>query len=621
MAGIFRHAPWHRRHVRRRVVPYGEGASGVVAPAGGAPTVTAFLDDGTGTFPHDVTAFLRLDQTVTISRGREDEFSATNPGRLDCVFDNSSGLFTHGSATYDIAVNQKIRVKVNGQNRFTGFVQSWPVSWQGGPGRVALARVSATDQWARLSRWDMRSLIEEEVLAVGADAYYTLGDPTGSTQAADSSGNATPAAALAGSGTAVVFGNATGPTTDGLTAAEFANGQYLATPYFLGATLNLRATVKLNGLPASSATVVELDNPSAIPGEYVPIIRIDSSGVVNADGLTGPNINDGGTHDVVLIANSSTLVDSHLYVDGVLQASAVLGTFGIDDTARLVIGESLTGVVSHVAAGFDDLTAAQVSNQYKAVNGHTSSSEYMTRIAVLTGTTVGTLDAGLTTPYAGSIDGMSAAAALQRIADAEVGAVFINGSGELEFRNRNSRPLNTSPDMTIDTATSELVSPSTQIVTDVQAVINYATAKAEPSSLTQTYKDQDSIDTHGRYKQDYTYAVTTDAEAISRAQWIVNANADPRPRIPDLSLDLLTASGVEQNSALALDIGSRLRVVDLPSQAPDTTVDLLVEGWTETIGTDEWSLALNTTDWSVFTAWILDDATYSVLGTTTKLYV
>lgn len=579
------------------------------------PDVDVFLDDGTGTFPYDVSAYVLLVEGLSNSRGREDQFASINPGSLDLTFDNSDGRFTLGHATYDIAVSQKIRVKVNTVTRFTGYVHRWPVKWVGGPGKVSHARVTATDQWARLNGWELRSLIEEEILNGDAVAYYTLGDPSGSTQAADSSGNLVTSLSMTGSGTAVVFGNATGPATDGLTAAQFANGQYLSATLStgLGGVRDIRATVLLDSYPASSSDLIRL---SPTIGDSI-FIRVNSSGAVVAGvggtTVTSSALSTGTTHDVSFSAGVGT---STLYVDGVSVGTAG-GVATVADMITISAGSGLSGVLSHLAVE----SRVTPANAWNAVNGHTSSTAYMTRIAAVTGTTVGTLDTGLTTPHAGSIDGMTAAAALQRIADAEVGVVYISGTGALEFRNRNTRPLNTAADWTINTATSELVSPETEVVTDAQDIINYATAKAEPSNLTQTYKDQDSIDAHGRYKQDYTYAVTTDAEALYRAQWIVGANADPQPRMPDLTLDLMTATSGEATSALALEIGSRIQLTGLPSQAPDTTVDLLVEGWTETISLDEWTLALNVTDWAPNAAWVLGDSTYSVLGSTTKLYV
>ena len=115
----------------------------------GLPTVQVLLDAATNdrSFPHDITGFVSLDAGIGIStRGRSDELSAAQPVTCTLTLDNTDGRFSLGAATYGaLDVNRLIRVKVNGVNRFTGFVQSWPVAWpNGGPG-LATAAITATD--------------------------------------------------------------------------------------------------------------------------------------------------------------------------------------------------------------------------------------------------------------------------------------------------------------------------------------------------------------------------------------------------------------------------------------------------------------------------------------------
>ena len=85
--------------------------------------------------------------------------------------------------------------------------------------------ITAVSRTARLGRGnELRSVVEEEILADGPDAYYTLGEPEGATQANDSSGNGAAPLFMTGDGPAVVFGNATGPGTDGLTQRSSQTG-------------------------------------------------------------------------------------------------------------------------------------------------------------------------------------------------------------------------------------------------------------------------------------------------------------------------------------------------------------------------------------------------------------
>ena len=62
-------------------------------------------------------------------------------------------------------------------------------------------------------------------------------------------------------------------------------------------------------------------------------------------------------------------------------------------------------------------------------------------------------------------------------------------------------------------------------------------------------------------------------------------------------------------------------MTNLPaSTSPMTTADLLVEGIAERQSMSEWRLTLNTVPASLLQGWILGDATYGVLDSTTKLH-
>lgn len=79
-------------------------------------------------------------------------------------------------------------------------------------------------------------------------------------------------------------------------------------------------------------------------------------------------------------------------------------------------------------------------------------------------------------------------------------------------------------------------------------------------------------------------------------------------RASSLSVDLLNLDAVDQAAILGLDVSSLLAASGLPSQAPATTADYFVEGYTETISATDYALTLNVTEAA---AWletvILDD--------------
>jgi hypothetical protein len=125
--------------------------------------------------------------------------------------------------------------------------------------------------------------------------------------------------------------------------------------------------------------------------------------------------------------------------------------------------------------------------------------------------------------------------------------------------------------------------------------------------------------THGRYPQSYTWLVTNDVQAITRAASVQYQHAEPVPRYPNLVIDLLTAPKSVQQAVLNLELDAHIRLTSLPSQAPGgSTVDLVVDGWTETQTETSWTWAANATKWQA--GFILDDPTYGVIAATSSPY-
>lgn len=90
--------------------------------AGGIPGVQVLLDDGTGTFPYDISAKTRVG--YDLNRGRQDEQSDVTPGAIrSVVLDNTDGRFTLNSTVIatpsPIRPDNRIRIKVAVGNLLT----------------------------------------------------------------------------------------------------------------------------------------------------------------------------------------------------------------------------------------------------------------------------------------------------------------------------------------------------------------------------------------------------------------------------------------------------------------------------------------------------------------------
>lgn len=94
-----------------------------------SPTVELFYSNAW----NNITSYVYERDGIDIDRGRADENSTINPGRLSLTLNNRDGRFTpqnpNGPLYGLIGLNTRIRVTVNGSVRFVGEVVAWPPRW------------------------------------------------------------------------------------------------------------------------------------------------------------------------------------------------------------------------------------------------------------------------------------------------------------------------------------------------------------------------------------------------------------------------------------------------------------------------------------------------------------
>lgn len=594
------------------------------------PTIQVLLDDAGngGTFPYDITAYVRLVDGVVAQRGRADEFTEIQASTLALTVEND-GRFTLGSTSGGygtINVDRRIQYNVTANGvtttRYTGYVQTWPVEWPDGGDTFAVAQVTAVDRLARLARKTLRSFIEEEVLLSGPKGYYTLAEAAGAAAAGDSSGLSAPQLKAAGTGTAVAFGATGGPTTCALTSATFSNGQYLKTtgltmlslvgPFIAGC---FGAFVRVTGSGGNIFTAgdITLAYDGTLTAGATPI-------TLHATGL-----NNGALHYVGVeyaYNTGGTAFTLKLYLDGTLVDSASgVGTGNIFGGSGFTVGQGLTGTLAHVALfRATSINEANISAAGTTGFAGETSGQRIGRLAGYAGVAAGdqVLESSVnaSVPFV-DITGESPASAITKVDDAEGGSVFFRGDGKLVMQNRSHRARQVTPDLTL---TNNDIDPTCRLVADTQLVQNVVTASAGANGAVQTATNSASRTTHGDYPADLSgLLVATDDQALAAAQWRVGKYAEPFTRMPNLLLDLATLTATQQAAVMAVEISDRIQVTGLPSQAGSTTLDLITEGWTETLTADAWTWDANTSNWSTASAWILGDATCGVLDSTTTL--
>lgn len=586
----------------------------------------------------DVSAYVELADGIDINFGRQDENSTADANDLTLTLDNSDGRFTafRAASPYypNVKIGRPIRVKVTPPGgstvtRFVGFIDEWPVEWDG-TDAYAKASIRATSRMARLGlNAKLKSLVEQEILDVdGLEAYYTLGESSGATAASDSSGSGAAPLTTTGTGTAVVFGNATGPGTDGLTAAEFAGGEYLST-WITATPRALRATIKLNTLPSLTATdyiIAVIDSGGGRRGPYITT----TGEVAIAGGLVGPNINDGQTHDVLMTLIPGTT--NELYVDGVLAGTtAPTGSLsGFQETLEYRVGYNLKGVVSHaavytggIATGLFTTAAA---DQWEAISDGFAGDTTDVRLLRLldyagVASTEVDVETGVETMTYQLTSGMSVMDALRECESTEGGVLFDGADGDVKFHNRSHRYLKT-PAATLDMESQHVGSDYAPKL-DRSTLVNDVTVENPTTGETARATDATSSDEYGIATGSATSVAWSYDPLAEKATWLINSYAEPRIRVPSLTVDVLAHQGLTPSAQtlLGLTVGDLLAVTNAPTQSDTTDPEYFVEGYTESIGPESYEITFNLSPaYPTTSTFILDSATRGLLDTNLLAY-
>lgn len=612
----------------------------------------------------DVSAYIEADSAIHISRGRSDEVDSVQPSKCNLVLDNRDGRFTpeNTASPYYPNVKKGRRIRVRAMwplagsyaDRFNGYIDAWPVQWPDETSAMSTVTVGASSRLARLGRGvELRSIVEEEYLLDTPVAYYPLGEGEGSTVAGNVSLTAQgPLTTVQqGSGGTLTFGVNTGPGTDGLGAPAFTpadtnNGKYLRNTAVDGLDTSgdtwmlIECFVNfasLSGMP----TIIHM--PGNAPSPL--LLFAGSNGVnnviqwlydgINGQGTTALQINT--TYHVALeFTLSGTTMTVETWLNGAAETttpSSVTGTSMQSFTQLRVGGDShsslgttmFSGTISHVAVwrgGSKLVSDARIAVHYNSgANGFSgeSSNARITRLAGYADVPTAELstETGLSTTLVNQItNDKTALALMSEVVETEGGLLFDARDGVLKFHARSHR-YNTASTLTLSAASQEIEADLAPKLDD-QGLVNDMTA-SRVGGVSVRAVDTASIDDYGLYRDSVTLLTTSDAEVADAANWKVFLGSTPQVRVPDVSVDLLNCSSAQKTALLAREIGDRITLAGLPSQAPAASMDFFIEGYEETIGAELYRMTFNLSPATLSGVWQLDSATYSVLGSTTRL--
>lgn len=325
-----------------------------------------------------------------------------------------------------------------------------------------------------------------------------------------------------------------------------------------------------------------------------------------------PELQDAGIHHLrfEVITNGANS-DYFVYIDGVLVDDSTMPGYTLDGiaTARFFYERYSPQTImnmSHVTlwAHTNPLlypTAAQVASAAFGYAGETAG-ERMVRIAGLGGiplTVAG--DPALTT----TMGPQFSESKLAQIRDAEEADLGILGE-QRDGIGLLYRPLytlyNQTPVATIDFTAGELAFPF-EPVDDDQYTRNDITAVRRDAGTYRVSKTTgplsvlDPPNGVGRYKDEVTANVETDAQLPSVASWVLNYGTIDEARYPSVAVDLhnpaVVANTALAEGLLAADFGDRLAVINLDELNIYDDVSLLILGYDEVLDTFTHSLVFN----------------------------
>ncbi|MFB7219335.1 hypothetical protein [Streptomyces sp. NPDC056227] len=522
--------------------------------------------------------------------------------------------------------------------RFYGTVNEWPVGWEG---LYSSVTISATDLFKRLNRLPpLMSCLSEEIKALGPLAYYPLTEPTGATSAGDLSGaTAGPLSVTqVGAGGTLEFGTATGPAAapeslPTFTPASATAGKCLVAD--MGPGYEAASTGNWNQQQAWFSTstpgrVIFALTGSA--GTMQIVWSLNGSGALQAEAMT-----DGNTWVTATVA-SGNLADGKLhhfaydessnnvYVDGVLKTSGFVNWMvGLRNlTVGAYAGGRLwSGTIGHIMLTATQYTGigSQMAIHYQA--GTTAfagerADVRMTRLAKYAGVNSVTIFGTTHDPVAGQGEGGSGVVARMREVEAtESGRLYAERDYYgLAYQSRDQR-YNPDPASEVFTiAYADLNTLGVQLADDDQKLCNQVEA-SRPGGATQKVTAASSVLAFGLYGQQLSILKTSDNSLVDAASWIVSRYANPDPELREVPIEAYTMPNYL--SILDAEISSFFSVTGLPAQAPAASMRVTVEGYTETIKENSHTIQFRTSASARDSVWVLGDATYGRLDSTTRL--
>lgn len=185
----------------------------------------------------------------------------------------------------------------------------------------------------------------------------------------------------------------------------------------------------------------------------------------------------------------------------------------------------------------------------------------------------------------------------------------------LSYRDRSGL-YNQTPTLALDYAVSGHVAPPLEPVDDDQSVTNDVTVTRAGGSSARAVQDTGPLNVQtpdqdpdgvGRYDESVTLNLYNDDQAADHAGWLLHLGTWDETRYPVLRVNLAAAPSLIE-AVTAIDLGDRITVAHPPAWLPLDLIDLLGQGYSETLGhPNDWVLEFNCTPAGPWDVAVSDD--------------
>lgn len=544
----------------------------------------AFALDATDSSPlwRDVTADVEWWRGVTIARRRSHELDEVQPGTLALTLTNADGNYTAGNTSSvhypNVKINRRIRIRAR-----------WPES-------VNMLLVDQADA-------SVASLFS---VSQGTAAVDIVVFPAGQT-----SSIRWDTGTLAGAGQTLRVGaSATTTATD------------QGIPVTVGLLYTFSCQVRRDASEALSVNcrIRWYDAAGAFLSESAgSAVALSTSFQAATVTATAPA---SAIWARLTIANTTTTAGTVAVYAGALQLeqAASASTWVTPGTEYI----RFTGYVdqwphawTNGVLGYVSLTATDRRKLFSrqllgatALTDNVLSGTRATALLTAAGVTTMNVDTGLSTVgLTGSEATTSIDQLLRDTASSEAGLFFIAGDGTPTFHDRARRQR---PATTVLTVTADQCGPDLHFTVDDALLINQATVLLDNGTAGATQTDATSESEYGTYSKRLSSLLTTTTDADDRALFLLSQYAEPSPRAGQITIEAHSQPSLF-DELLASEIGQRIQVTSLPSNAPTGTLDLWIEGIQDVITDRTWHFTIDPSPAAVTISFILDDGTYGLL--------